>query len=269
MNVKLNITEVLKRYDFSEYEAKIYISLLKQSPMNGNNISVQSGVPSAKVYQTLPKLIERGVVFLLNNGTPSSQKYYSPLHWEDLLKTINDSHHKDINQMENYFKELEVFVEDDWSMLYHIEGYKANIDELKKQIRNAKQSILFSSWSDELNLLKEEFDNAFNKGVDIKSILFDLGEDQEIPWENFKHHKGEFTSARHLGEFVAVFDNKTVFIFNQESPPHGIISSHLALVKVAENYIRHDIYINQVINDFGSSMKEKYGNEFEKILNKF
>ena len=237
--------------------------------MNGNNISVQSGVPSAKVYQTLPKLIERGVVFLMNNGTKSAQKCYSPLPWQELLKTLQNSHNDDMNKMEKYFKKMDSFVEEDWSMLYHIDGYEANIDSLKQQIDKAKHSILFSGWSEELVLLKDHFENAVNRGVNIKSILFDADDIQALPWENFGHHKGRFTNARHLGEFVAVFDEHTVFIFNIESPAHGIISSHTALVKVAENYIRHDIYINQVIDDFGDVLKEKYGDEFEDMLNRF
>ncbi|MBO1001702.1 TrmB family transcriptional regulator [Pseudogracilibacillus auburnensis] len=265
----MEIIDVLKRYNFSEYEAKIYLALLKQSPMNGNNIAVQSGVPSAKVYQTLPKLIDRDVVFLMNNGTPSGQKFYSPLPWKELLKNLKDSHKDNMGKMENYFKNIQPRIEEDWSRLYHMEGYEANVDLLKQLINKAEQSILFSCWSKEFLLLKDEFESAFNKGVDIKSILFDPKGIQEFLWEGFGHHQGRFTNERHLGELVAVFDQETVFVLNMESPPHGIISSHAALVKVAENYIRHDIYINQVINDFGDVMKEKYGDEFEDLLHKF
>ena len=261
--------ELFKKYGFSEYEAKIYIALLKQHPMNGNNISLQSGVPSAKVYQNLPRLLEKGYIYLLNDGKQKSKKFYVPLPWEKLIALLEKSHKQDIEMMEEHLKHIETKIVDEWSKLYHIEGYDASIELFQQLIEQAEHSILLSGWDNELIQVFSEIDNANKRGVSVVSILFDKTSNQEIPWKHFQHHKGQFTNARHLGELVAIFDSTKAFILNSENPAHSIISNHSALVNIAENYIRHDIYINRILPDFEDILTEKYGNDLENLITDF
>lgn len=261
--------ELFKKYGFSEYEAKIYLALLKQHPMNGNNISLQSGVPSAKVYQNLPRLLEKGYIYLLNDGKENSKKFYVPLPWEKLLSLLESSHKQNMEMMEEHLKLIETKTEAEWSKLYHIEGYDASIELFQQLIEQAEQSILFSGWNNELMQAFTEIDSANKCGVSVVSILFDENANTDIPWTHFQHHKGQYTNARHLGELVAVFDSKKAFILNSENPAHGIISNHAALVNIAENYIRHDIYINRILSEFEDLLIERYGENLEKLITDF
>src|SRR5699024_7181609 len=104
--ISLESIELFKKYGFSEYEAKIYLTLLKQHPLNGNNISLLSGVPSAKVYQNLPRLLEKGYIYLLNDGKQKSKKFYIPLPWEKLLKFLENTHNHDMKSMEDHLKHI-------------------------------------------------------------------------------------------------------------------------------------------------------------------
>ena len=261
--------ELFKKYGFSEYEAKIYLSLLKEHPLNGNNISIQSGVPSAKVYQNLPRLLDKGYIFLLNNGTPKSKKFYVPLPWEKLLKFLENSHKQDMENMKLYLNSIETNTIDDWSRLYHIEGYEANMELFQQLIQQAESSILLSCWDKELIINYKDIESASNRGVSVVSILFDQTSFTDIPWKFFQHHKGEHTSARHLGELVAIFDQKKAFILSSKDSTHGIISNHSALINVAENYIRHDIYINRILTDFEDILTKRYGKSLEKLITDF
>src|SRR5699024_1557744 len=262
--------ELFKKYGFSEYEAKIYLALLKQHPMNGNNISIKSGVPSAKVYQNLPRLIQKGYIYLVNDGKQKSKKFYVPLPWEKLLALLESSHKQDMRLMKDHLKHIETNVENEWSKLYHIEGYDASIELLQQLIEQTEHSIIFSGWNKELIQIFNEIDNANKRGISIVSILFDeTNLNKNIHWKHFQHHKGQFTNARHLGEFVAVFDSKKALILNSETPAHGIISNHAAFVNIAENYIRHDIYINRSLPEFEGMLAEKYGENLEKLIMDF
>jgi len=46
----------------SEYEAKIYVSLVEAGQAKARTLSVLSGVPRTKVYSVLKKLIDLGLV---------------------------------------------------------------------------------------------------------------------------------------------------------------------------------------------------------------
>ncbi|HBG2813916.1 TPA: helix-turn-helix domain-containing protein, partial [Clostridioides difficile] len=52
-----NIINELQNIGFTKYESQIYISLLKESPLTGYEISKLSGVPQSKVYENITKLL--------------------------------------------------------------------------------------------------------------------------------------------------------------------------------------------------------------------
>ena len=55
----------LVRIGFSEYEAKTYVALLRESPVTGYQIAKLSGVPRSMVYEVLGKLVARGAAMTL------------------------------------------------------------------------------------------------------------------------------------------------------------------------------------------------------------
>lgn len=268
MNIEKVFT-TLKKYNFTEYEAKVYIALLKQNPMNGNEIAIHSGVPSPKVYETLKRMTERGTVFCVSDGSTSLKKLYVPLPYDELLTAIETDFIQDNAFLGDYFEGLSKEKDVNWSELYHIDGYAASLDTLRELINESVTTIYISCWNNELDVLIGEMINAHNRGVTIISITFDKVE-HNLPWQHYQHHIGDFSDRRHLGELSCVLDDRRVFILHSsKDKAHSIISSHTALTRTTVNYIRHDIYINQVVEDFHESLVQKYGPQFEKLLDRF
>ncbi|MEP6988157.1 MAG: helix-turn-helix domain-containing protein [Chloroflexota bacterium] len=52
----------LTQIGFTEYEATVYLALLRENPATGYQISKTSGVPRAMVYDALSRLHTRGAV---------------------------------------------------------------------------------------------------------------------------------------------------------------------------------------------------------------
>lgn len=258
--------EILRRFGFTDYEARIYITLVKKSPMNGNAISVESGVPNSKVYESLRRLEEKGNIFSVTEG---SKKKYIPLPFHNYLEAAKVDFLKDKAQLEDYFEAIADKVDADWSELYHIRGYEASIESLNQEILDAKKEIFISCWREEFNLLYDSLMEAHKKGVKVISIVFDE-KPVETQWLSFHHRKAFGIDRRHLGELACVLDEKKVYVMESLTEhPHTIVGSHQALVKIALNYIRHDIYINRVFNDFEEEIRKKYGNNLEGLIYDF
>ena len=49
-----------KELGFTEYEGKVYLSLLSNHPSSASNISNYSGVPHSRVYDVTRRLIKKG-----------------------------------------------------------------------------------------------------------------------------------------------------------------------------------------------------------------
>lgn len=94
-----NLLEDLKMVGLSEYESKVYISLLVNGPMSGNETHKASGVPHGKTYNTLEKLQERGFVNVLTEK-PKVFKAVDPnIVIEDMLE-------KKLNKFQDLYKNL-------------------------------------------------------------------------------------------------------------------------------------------------------------------
>lgn len=92
------IVQQLKKIGFNEYEAKSYVSLVKRS-VTAYQVSKDSGIPRARIYEILGNLVEKGIVMKeeINDTTR-----YSPLpveiflqkaqsEWQSTYEVISDS----------------------------------------------------------------------------------------------------------------------------------------------------------------------------------
>lgn len=260
------IISALKSLDFTEYEAKIYITLLKQHPQNGNTIAQLSGVPSSKVYETLRKMQEKGYVFLVISSENSNKKRYSPLSYKKLLEI---SEEKFTENLDFINKSLEKSVgnwDGDWTELFSIEGYDPSIEGLKSEIENATSEIVMSCWDKEFNILFPFLLEAHERSVKVTTISFDDNESKSIPWNHFIHAQTSKSSERHIGELSLVTDHKKAIIFESASEfPNSVISSHFSMIKMLNNYIRHDIYLSRIYADLKEEIQKIYGENLQGI----
>ena len=259
----------LKHLGFSEYEAKIYLSLLRNHPSNGNTIATLSGVPAPKVYETLRKMQEREYVFQVAGGDNGKQIRYSPIPYEELLARTKNEFLANVAFLEESLHEIASISDTNWTELFVVHGYAAALEVMRSAIMQAKSEIIMSLWCTELNELREVLEKAHERGVRIVTLTFD-GKGESVPWLHFTHQQGKLIQLRHAGELNAVIDEvKTILFHSSDERSHAVVSSHPATIKTTRNYIRHDIYVNRLIHDFEEVMKERYGAELERLINDF
>ncbi|WP_042351243.1 TrmB family transcriptional regulator [Bacillus massiliigorillae] len=264
-----DVVIVLKDYGFSEYEAKVYVSLLQEFPLNGNAIAVKSGVPGPKVYETLRRMQEKGVVYVVKSDDSSNAKRYAPLPYQTLLEKMEQSFSQNMSLLSLHFQNMQSNSNNDWTELFHVEGYEISIEVIKSEIKEASNEIIISCWGQELELLHKELKIAYEKGVNVVTITFSPY-DHPVPWRNFNHYEIQTVDKSHKGELSCVIDQKKAIIFESvNQQPHAIVSSHHVMVKITRNYIRHDIYVNRLVHDFIVPIKEKYGEDLEWLINDF
>jgi HTH-type transcriptional regulator, sugar sensing transcriptional regulator len=265
--IKEQIINSLKQNGFTEYESKIYISLLESHPANGNMIALSSGVPGPKVYEALRRMQEKGYVYFISGGDKSNTKRYSPVPYQKLLKIFEEDLLENYNLLEKEFKTIATSGDQEWMELFHIDGYAPSIQAIKEEINRTEDQILMSGWSKDISIIYEHLVNAHKRGVKIVSIIFDEFP-QDLPWVNVRHFALESSNQRHAGELNIVLDERKVIILEALNE-YAVVSSHQSLVNVTVNYIRHDIYVNKMLLDFKSVLKEKYGENIEGLIDWF
>ncbi|WP_101845351.1 TrmB family transcriptional regulator [Halobacillus sp. Marseille-P3879] len=263
------IISTLKEFGMTEYEAKIYITLLSHQPSNGNTIAKLSGVPAPKVYGVLQKMKEHGLVFTVSGGDNGKKVRYSPLPYKDLLKSKKDTFMEHLDFLDQSLEEVSSRSDVEWSELFLIEGYSSSMEVVQTAITECESQVIISCWKREFDLLKEFLLKTHQRGVKVVTLIFD-DEPEELPWNSFTHYKEGVALGRHRGELsIVVDDKKAILLQSLEESPHSVVSSHPVMVSTTRNYIRHDIYVNRMINDFEEPITEYYGKSLENLINDF
>lgn len=86
----------LKRLGLSEYESKVYITLVREGTLTGINASKASGVPQGKIYETLYKLMEKGFASVMN----AKPKLFKAIDPEIALKQYIKSKKENLEDLE-------------------------------------------------------------------------------------------------------------------------------------------------------------------------
>ncbi|WP_099159599.1 TrmB family transcriptional regulator [Virgibacillus ndiopensis] len=262
-----DIVNTLKKIGMTEYEAKIYVSLLSNQPSNGNNIAKSSGVPAPKVYEALKKMNDQGLVFTVSGGNNGKQVRYSALPYKELLKSKKDTFMNHYEFLSHSLADVSSRSDVDWSELFVIKGYLSSIEVVQTAVIECNSQIILSCWKREFDLLRDLLQKAYERGVKIVTIIFDK-EDIDVPWDCFNHYNEGL--SRHNGELSVVIDNKkAILLHSLEDSPHSVVSSHPVMVSITRNYIRHDIYINRVIHDFEKMITDYYGQNLENLIDDF
>lgn len=262
---KNQIINALKNIGFTEYEAKIYISLLENEPQNGNSLSRTSGVPSSKVYEVLRKMQADGFVFIVTNSGEPKSKYYSPLPYQDLIEQMTSHFASNLEAAEASLDAIAKKATKSWTELYNIEGYNTTLGLVSDSIAGAQSEIVIVAWKEELSILLPALKKAAQRGVKIATISFDPF-DEALPWEHTHHAAIPKALEKHRGELAIAIDNQTAIVFDGSSKvPNAVVSSYYSLVKTIKNYITHDIYLNKIQMDLDSEIKTVYGEKLEKL----
>ena len=239
--------ERLVRLGFSEYEAKAYIALLRESPVTGYQLSKLSGVPRSMIYEVLGKLTARGAAMTLRKGASTQ---YAPVPVEEFLDQLQREHEELTSSLKEDLTALAT--PSDLEYVWNIEGHESIIAKADEMITQAKNSIYLALVPATFTDLQPALEKAVARGVRV--VLYTT-RDLNLPGGRVVvAHVSEETlgQARGLG-LVLVIDGEEVLIGEWLSANQARASwtSSPLLVFIAEHHLRTDLYLPQILTLLG------------------
>lgn len=260
-----NITNNLLTLGLSEYEAKAYIALLEKNPATAYEVAKSSGIPTSKIYEVLSRLAEKGFVsHLLEDST----KRYTPMDAHEFIKSHRSRIETTLNSLEDELPRVRKVMGS--SNIWSISDYEYLMDRAGRMILEAQDTLLISAWRDEIENLYDFLKTAEIKDVRIAIIHFGR------PWikaGRIFQHPVEDTIYLERGErgLVIVSDSKEVLMSTilKDGSVEGAWSMNRGFVTLAEDYIKHDIYIMKIVRRFDSLLRRVFGNKYEDLRDLF
>ena len=249
----------------SEYEVKAYLSLLNENPATAYETGKASGIPTSKVYEVLKKLVGKGIVSVIDAGRT---KQYIPLAADEFLNRHKNMMEKTIDSLRTELSEVKG--KRGFSYIWNINDYSYLLHKVKEAIEGARKTVLLSIWEKELALIENELRGAMKKGVKI--VILHFGS-PKVKIGKIYPHPIEDTIYQEKGGrgLVVVVDSNEILTgtISASNKAEGAWSMNRGFVTLAEDYIKHDIYIMKIVKRFDRTLKEKFGVKYAKLRDIF
>jgi sugar-specific transcriptional regulator TrmB len=255
-------TAVLKltQLGLSEYEAKAYTALLRESPLTAYEIAKNSGIPSSKVYEVIKKLEFRQMVQSVQR---ERSRMFVPVSPEEFVESFRAVLNENLLAVKDELKDFKVTA--DTSYTLHIRDYDNLILRAKRMLDTSREAVLLSLWPPEIEALFKSISDAEARGIKIAIIHYGA---TNLKIRQLYRHPVEDTIYTQKGVrgFTLVADSKEVLMGRiKEKEAEAIWSMNEGFVMTAEDYIRHDIYFMKLVERFDPLLKERFGERYEKL----
>ncbi|MCW4050208.1 MAG: hypothetical protein NWE89_10795 [Candidatus Bathyarchaeota archaeon] len=167
--------KIVEYIGLSEYESKVYLSLINLGTAGARKLSLNCDVPRTKVYGTLKKLIDYGLVVEI----PGAPKQFAPSHPGESFNTIlnitkekADDFHNIVKRLENVHEEHKESVGPQKKLVWfldHEHDIKGKCNEI---LRQSDEELTIITTEDGLEVLFNAahrlLDEVQERGVTIK-----------------------------------------------------------------------------------------------------
>lgn len=265
MNDQLILIEEMKQLGLNQYEAKAYLKLLENSPVNGYALSKNSGVPRSRVYEVLNGLVKKQLVFEKN--TDNGILYY-PLEPDLLIQKLKKNYESIIDHVKVETTQMFVKSKEHYESKV-ITGRKNIFDFIELLLENANHRVDISIWKEEYNDLEICFDNLIKRGVTVKGLYF--GYDNKLK---------DVLTHRRLDTYLKEKDERyIIIIIDKKEAVTGIVSrgeesqvtwtNDFGVIDIMVDYIVHDLMINSYSNMLSDVDRKKYEDSIDLVRKDF
>ncbi|GGB58923.1 transcriptional regulator [Lentibacillus populi] len=229
---------MLQKFGFSQYESKLYEVLVSsEEPMDATNIVNYSGVPKAKVYEVISRMVKKGMVM---ESISEKKKLYSALPLPLAIEKLSAEFKDNINQLkEKTYKKS--FTDDRvWSLKVDSSIRAQSIQLLKK----AKESIRISAWKDEFVEYIPFLEEKEQSGIIVEGLV--VG-DLTTALSNIltlvptQEHK-----ALERFKLIIIDDKEVMFAGVEDDSWQAIKTMSKPFVKVFTEFLYHDIALAKI-----------------------
>jgi sugar-specific transcriptional regulator TrmB len=258
------LVSLFKSFGITEYEAKVYISLLAQHPASAYTISQNSQVPHSRVYDVTRRLISRGIVA----STSTKPEMFSPLSPRELVDKLQREYRHYTAELEKHLKEFDFH--SDFDPVWNLTDPEKVFETTIRIIDEAQETIYIGLWEQEFRRLEKPLRAAHERGVIIFILLY--GSAEPDFGTVYHHDTDNFPLLEEMGRSLDCTVDLSWCLtgrFGNREPCRVVWTRNKGLVHTVESYIRHDLYLAQIERDFGELIDEKYGRNLKELRMRF
>jgi sugar-specific transcriptional regulator TrmB len=257
----IDLQTALHQIGFTEYEAKVYLALLREHPATGYQLSKESGVPRSMVYEALKRLHNRGAALETVEGRST---LYRPLPPQTLLDRHQAEHQTLLADLRLGLNELYTDTADD--RVWTIGGKTAVLAYAAKLIQEAQSELYLVLTDVDLETLRADITAADQRGVTIRTLLTGEG---HLDCGQVAYHPPLESEIQGITATLLVdADDREVLIAG--SHPHqetkATITRNQDLVLIARQFVWMEMFTQRIYARLGDDLLTRLDPEDREIF---
>lgn len=260
--------ERLIELGFSQYEAQAYVGLLGREPQTGYGLANITGIPQPKVYETLRRLSDKGVVAAVGDDPAR----FVAVPAEQLLAGIEDSFRARLIGAESELARASApdGAAAGYRVLRSLNSWPAIEEYAVGLVANSNRHVYVSINCVEPGAVAAALGEADGRGVACDVLYFgqpivSLEHGRTVGHDSTRGVVYRRHQARHL---AVVADSVDVLwaVAEDGSSWQSLVGRDNLLAALAKGYIRHDIYVQQIWNEFHDVLQDRYGPGMQQLV---
>jgi sugar-specific transcriptional regulator TrmB len=231
----------------TEYEARVYLALLKESPATGYQISKVSGVPRSMVYEALGRLDNRGAVLSTQSERAT---LYRPVPPDALLASYEREHRQLIGSLRTGLAEVEGSVQGE--RLWRIQGQAPVRTYMMRMIEACRGDLFLVLPDSELEALRESVVRAAERGVRVRALLTGQG---SLDVGEVARHPSVESELQQLTNIALVeADQRQALIADTSGQVSATVTEDDNLVLIARQFVWMELLAQQLVSRLGEDL---------------
>lgn len=249
------LLQKFKQIGFTEYEARVYIQLLRQSPATAYEIAKACGVPRPNTYNALESLTKRGTV----QPVSENPMRYVAAPPDRHLTAIARQTVALCDTLSHELARLKTPEDDPY--VWNVQGEAAINRKIDELITESTHTIWVKASSEFLRAHSAALRDAAERGVGMLIVIFGSDAEEFRFSPTCRVYLHENTGVR-MGTadnlFTLTFDLSQVLTAATDNLTAFYTRNH-AVVQMANTLIRHDFYMAEIHTRFGPQIDEAFG----------
>lgn len=253
---------------FTKYEAMAYRILLLDYPATAYEISKRGALTKANVYGALESLAQKGAVQPVSEDPVK----YAPVDPERFFREIS-------RRTTSLCRELAASLagtrqQKPKEYVWTLFGEESVDKKIIEMTRQARKQIWLKGPHHLVSRYAEPLRNAARRRVKILIILFgnvrsakrlSFGSGSKV----YLHEGSGETLAIGKEQFVIATDFAEMLIANFGELCEGAYTRSDGLVFMAETMMRHEVYLAEIMNEFGPAVEKRFGKALISLRSRY